>query len=335
LVVTAVVFYRGVEVPSYQDQPPVVGAVAPDSPAARSDIRPGDRLLSVAGHTVRTWEAFFLAIGSRPNREVSIELLRTGRVLTRDVTPATQTGQGRLEFGDVGVFPDVHPRIHSVNPGEPGERGGLRAGDVIVAIDGEPMTFSSQLRAKIAERPEKVMRVSVRRGRVAETLAITPGRKGSIGWLGVLPMDETKSIKPGLLGALVMSGQRNLRDAGLIFQVVWGLITGETSPRALMGPLAIAQLSGESAQLGWINLLGLMAVISLNLGIINLLPIPILDGGHITIMALEGLTRRDFSLRVKEKILLAGFVVLMVLMVTVIYNDLTRVPWIERFMPWR
>ena len=102
-----------------------------------------------------------------------------------------------------------------------------------------------------------------------------------------------------------------------------------------MGPVAIAQLSGESAQLGWIALMTLMASISLNLGLLNLMPIPVLDGGHIFIMALEGLVRRDFSVRVKEKMLLAGFVVLMMLMVTVIYNDLTRIRWIERLMPWR
>jgi regulator of sigma E protease len=102
-----------------------------------------------------------------------------------------------------------------------------------------------------------------------------------------------------------------------------------------MGPVAIAQLSGESAQIGWIALFGLMANISLNLGLLNLLPIPVLDGGHIFIMAMEGVARRDFSMRVKEKMLLAGFVVLMMLMVTAIYNDLTRITWIERFMPWR
>jgi regulator of sigma E protease len=99
--------------------------------------------------------------------------------------------------------------------------------------------------------------------------------------------------------------------------------------------VAIAQLSGEYAQVGWLALLGLMANLSLNLGLLNLLPIPVLDGGHIFIMALEGVARRDFSVRVKEKMLLAGFVVLMMLMVTVIYNDLTRISWIERLMPWR
>jgi regulator of sigma E protease len=102
-----------------------------------------------------------------------------------------------------------------------------------------------------------------------------------------------------------------------------------------MGPVAIAQLSGESAALGVIPLLTLLASISLNLGLLNLMPIPVLDGGHIAIMALEGIARRDFSAAVKEKMLLAGFVLILLLMVTVIYNDLTRISWIERLMPWR
>jgi regulator of sigma E protease len=123
--------------------------------------------------------------------------------------------------------------------------------------------------------------------------------------------------------------------AGMIGQTIWGLITRQLSPKQLMGPIAIAQVSGETAQLGWIALFSLMATISLNLGLLNLMPIPLLDGGHIFIMALEGVARRDFSVRVKEKMLMAGFVVLMTLMVTVIYNDLTRISWIERLMPWR
>jgi regulator of sigma E protease len=145
----------------------------------------------------------------------------------------------------------------------------------------------------------------------------------------------TRVFHPGPLEAVWLSVKRNVEMSGWIFRILGGLFTGETSVRQFQGPVAIAQLSGESAQAGWIALLSLMAIISLNLGIINLMPVPILDGGHIVIMALEGIARRDFSLQVKEKMLLAGFVVLMMLMVTVIYNDLTRITWIERLMPWR
>jgi regulator of sigma E protease len=102
-----------------------------------------------------------------------------------------------------------------------------------------------------------------------------------------------------------------------------------------MGPVAIADLSGMAAALGMLQLFSLMAMISLNLGLLNLMPIPVLDGGHIAILALEGVSRRNFSMKVKRKMHLAGFALLLTLMVTVIYNDLTRIQWIERLMPWR
>jgi len=173
--------------------------------------------------------------------------------------------------------------------------------------------------------------VAIKGGRIAAVgdVAYTKGPQTRI-------IDATgRFITPGLVEAFGMSITKNYREGRLIFQTIWGLLTRETSPKQLMGPLGIAQLSGESAQLGWASLFSLMAMLSLNLGLLNILPIPILDGGHIAIMALEGLARRDFSFKVKEKMLLAGFVVLMVLMVTVIYNDLARISWLERFMPGR
>jgi regulator of sigma E protease len=334
LVVTAFVLYRGADVPAYQDMPPVVGTVMTGSPAAKNDLQPGDRILSVAGRNVDTWEQFFIAIGSRPNRQTSLTIQRDGREMERVVTPVVPPGQSRFQIGDIGVLPNVHPHLQSVSPGEPGERAGLKGGDVILAVDGEPITFSTQLREAIAKRPEQPITLAILRDGAPQNVVATPVRHGAIGQLGVFLADETKSLKPGPVGAVVLSVRRNVESAGLIFQTVWGLITRETSPKQLMGPVAIAQLSGESAQLGWIPLLSLMAAISLNLGLLNLLPIPILDGGHIFIMAIEGVARRDFSARVKEKMLLAGFVVLMMLMVTVIYNDLTRISWIERLVPW-
>jgi regulator of sigma E protease len=333
--VLAFVLYRGADVPAYQDQPPVVGTVMPDSPAAQADLQPGDRILSVAGNNVDTWEQLFIAIGSRPNRETSIVLQRDGREMERKITPLVPPSQSRFEIGDIGVLPDVHPHLTQISPGEPGDRAGLKAGDVILAVDGKPITFGTQFREAIAQRPEQPMTLTIARDGVEQNIVATPAKRGEVGLLGVYLADQSVRLMPGPIDALGLSVQKNIESAGLIFQTVWGLLTRETSPKQLMGPVAIAQLSGESAQLGWIPLLSLMAAISLNLGLLNLLPIPILDGGHILIMALEGVARRDFSMRVKEKMLLAGFVVLMMLMVTVIYNDLARIAWIENLMPWR
>jgi regulator of sigma E protease len=333
--VLAFVLHRGADVPAYQDDPPIVGAVMPGSPAARNDIRPGDRILSVPGKNVDTWDPLDIAIGTRANKEVSVVLQRDGREMERRITPVVPPGQSRFEIGDIGVLPDVHPHLVSITSGEPGDRAGLKAGDVIVAVNGETMTFQNQLREAIRKHPEEPITLTVRRDGRDQAITVTPDRRADAGWLGVGLVDESKRLMPGALEALSMSVRRNVESAGLIFQTVWGLLTRETSPKQLMGPVAIAQLSGESAQLGWIPLLSLMAAISLNLGLLNLLPIPILDGGHITIMALEGIARRDFSAHVKEKMLLAGFVVLMMLMVTVIYNDLARISWIGNLMPWR
>jgi regulator of sigma E protease len=165
------------------------------------------------------------------------------------------------------------------------------------------------------------------------TVTVTPRMNGKVGYLGVTPVDDTKTIKPSVLGAFRLSLEKNWSMTQMIGQTIWGLLTRELSPKQLMGPIAIAQVSGESAQLGWMALLGLMVTLSLNLGLLNLLPIPMLDGGHIMIMALEGLARRDFSVKVKEKFLLAGFVVLMMLMVTVFYNDLSRIGVFDRLLP--
>jgi regulator of sigma E protease len=331
---TAVVLYHGAEAPIFEDQPPVVGAVTAGSPAAQADIRPGDRIMAVADRKVDTWQDVFLAIGTRSDRPVSVKLMRNGVESTRTVVPVSNS-RSRYDIGDIGVQPTVRPKLIAVNAGQPAERGGLKRGDVVLAVDGQPMNSTTAFRDVIAKHPGQPITISVLRADAPVDLTVTPVKQGSIGWIGVGIGEETKSIKPGPFQAIEMSVQENVRNAGLIFRTVWGLITLETSPKQLMGPVAIAQMSGESAELGWVALFSLMAMISLNLGLLNLLPIPILDGGHIAIMALEGVARRDFSIRVKEKMLLAGFVVLMMLMVTAIYNDLTRVSWIGRFMPWR
>jgi regulator of sigma E protease len=342
LVLTAIVLYQGVEMPVFQDQPVLIGAVPADSPAAKSDIRAGDRVLSVQDHDVDTWEQFLIAIGTRPNREVTLKLLRDGNAITRRVTTVVPPGQSRFEVGDIGVLPDVHPFVSRVNPDEPADKAGVKAGDVVLSVDGERTTLRSELMTAIAAKPDTSITIKVSRNGVEQDISVVPRHGGcsgviapNVGCIGIAIGEPTKSFKPGVVEAITLSAQKNLEYAELIFQTVWGLITRETSPKQLMGPVAIAQMSGESAQLGWIALFSLMASLSLNLGILNLLPIPVLDGGHIFIMALEGVARRDFSVKVKEKMLLAGFVALMVLMAAVIYNDLTRISWIERLMPWR
>jgi regulator of sigma E protease len=331
-VLLAGILYQGAEVASYADQPVNVGLIKPESPAARADIRPGDRIVSVAGHRVDTWEEFGVTVGTRPNREITIGLLRDGLDVTKTVTAAAEE-RGRFETGDIGVMPNVHPHLAAISENEPGAKAGLKAGDVIVAANGAPMTFDSEFRQVIRKNANTPLTLSILRAGSPMTVTVTPRMNGKVGYLGVTPVDDTKTIKPSILGAFRLSWEKNWSMTQMIGQTIWGLLTRELSPKQLMGPIAIAQVSGESAQLGWMALLGLMVTLSLNLGLLNLMPIPMLDGGHIMIMALEGLARRDFSVKVKEKFLLAGFVVLMMLMVTVFYNDLSRIGVFDRLLP--
>jgi regulator of sigma E protease len=334
VVVTAYVLAaQGVRVPLYVDQPALIGSVVTGSPAERAGLMPGDRIVNIAGDIIATWKDLEIAIGiRRPNRDLSVTVLRNGKTIATTVRPVAE---GKYETSEIGVLPDANPLITRVIAGDRAEQAGLKAGDVILAINGARMATRPQLIDVISQNGGKPIHVTVRRGAEDVTVTATPEQRGPRGWLGVELSEPTKSFTPGPLEAVKLSVEHNIESSGLIFRTLAGLFTGETSVRQLQGPVGIAQLSGESAQEGFITLLSLMAMLSINLGILNLMPVPVLDGGHILIMALEGIARRDFSMQVKEKMLLAGFVVLMMLMVTVIYNDLTRISWIERLMPWR
>ena len=332
IVVMTGVLYQGAEVPAYETEPPVVGTVAGGSAAERVGIRAGDRVVSVAGRVVETWEELFRAVLPRAAREIEVVVRNAGGERVLRVTPDSQT---EFEMGDLGIGPVLQPQIRSVTPGEPAAAAGIQTGDVIEAVEGDAVS-SDELVARINAHAEQPLRLLVRRGESRRDILVTPALKGDVGLIGVsISPFEVRTIDPGFFEAFQLSLARNYEWSGLIFETLVGLFTADTSPRQLVGPLGIAQLSGGAAEIGLVALLSLMSMISLNLGILNLLPIPVLDGGHIAIMAIEGVSRRDFSLRVKERMLLVGFVALMMLMVTVIYNDLTRIAWIERFMPWR
>jgi regulator of sigma E protease len=330
--VMAGVLYQGVSVPLYEEWAPVVGTVEPGSPAALAGMKPGDRVLTVGGRPVATWKDFQFRVLPSADRRIDVQVARGNERLGLVMTPRAQ---GRFDFGDIGVGPDVHPQVRAVTPGSPAERAGLRAGDVVVAMNGRDTT-DHPLVETIRKSANVPVTLTLKRPEGTRQVSVTPMLRDGVGMLGMqYDSIEVRTIQPTLLQAVTLSVKQNLEWSTLIFRTLGGLFTRETSPKQLMGPLGIAQLSGDAAELGWVALLGFMAMLSLNLGILNLLPIPILDGGHIFIMAIEGAARRDFSLAVKERMLVAGFVLLLMLMVTVIYNDLMRIEWVERLVPWR
>ena len=340
VVLLAVVLMQGATILAYVDRPAVVGAVQSGSPAERAGILPGDEITQFGTAEITKWEHLDMAVAARPELEVDVVVMRNGTVqrlkVRPDLTELRTRNDTRFEVGTIGVMPDVYPSVTGFVPGKPAESSGLKVGDEIRAIDGERMSFYSQVLQTLANKPaDRPIVFTVRRDGVDETISVTPYREGDRTLIGMYGRDATVSFTPTPIEAIGMSVQRNIEMSGLILNMLKDLVTGEASPKQLMGPVGIAQLSGESAQEGWIALLTLMASISLNLGLLNLMPIPVLDGGHIFIMAIETISRRDFSLAVKEKMLFVGFVLLMTLMVTVIYNDLTRIAWIENLMPWR
>ena len=332
VVVMTLVLYQGAEVPVYENEAPVVGTVVEGSAADQVGIEVGDRIISVAGATIETWEDLFIAVMPRADREVSVVVRNASGERTLRVTPDTQT---EFQMGDLGIGPVMQPQIRIVSADEPADAAGILVDDVIEAVEGDAVS-SETLVERINASPGEPLSLTVRRDGVVQEIVVTPALKGDIGLIGVsISPYEVRVIEPDFLESIQLSLQRNYEWSGLIFQTLVGLLTAETSPRQLVGPVGIAQLSGGAAEMGLVALLSLMSMISLNLGILNLLPVPILDGGHIAIMVLEGVSRRDFSIQAKERMLMVGFVAIMMLMVTVIYNDLTRVAWIERFMLWR
>ena len=332
VVVMTFVLYQGAEVPRYEQQPPEIGAVVEASPAERAGIRPGDLILQVSGRPVQTWMELQLAVLPRAGRE--LELVVRGGDGAQRTTRLTPEAEGQFQLGEIGVLPQMRPQVRSVTPGDPADRAGMQVDDVILDVNGLSIASVEAFIDIIEQNADTTLTLTVGRGEGRREVMATPVRRDGVGKIGLGLTPEFRVIEPGPLEAVRMSVVQNYEWSGLIFQTLWGLVTRDTSPKQLMGPVGIAQLSGTAAGIGWVALFGLMAMISLNLGILNLLPIPVLDGGHIFIMALEGVSRRDFSLRVKEAMLLAGFVVLMTLIVTVMYNDLVRIESIQRLLPW-
>jgi regulator of sigma E protease len=323
LILTTVILTQGADEPLYRTSPPVIGAVAADSVAARAGVQVGDRVVRVNDSAVETWDEFDIAVLLRANRETTMVVERNGGYVDLTLTP---DAVGRFDEGTIGVAPVLRPQVQLVNPGTPAAGAGFVVRDIIVAVNGERGLGREEIIARIQKSPDVPMSFTVDRAGVSQDIAVTPEKVGDIGIIGMqISGGETRRVEPGIVEAARMSVERNWESSKLIGTTLAGLFTRETPVNQLMGPVAIAQISGETAQLGWVALLALMSMISLNLGILNLMPIPVLDGGHITILALEGLARRDFSVKVKERILFVGFAMILMLMVTVIFNDVARI----------
>jgi regulator of sigma E protease len=330
-VLHSAVFALGARVPAYELQPPVVRVVQPGSPGEEAGFLPGDRIVSIDGDTTARWRdaEFLFAMNARQKLEVVVE--RGGKNVTLSVTPRAVT---KYDIGEVGVYPAApsEPRIIMVVGSDPAERAGLRAGDVITSIGGTEVRGSqTDILSKVMEAvnrsaPGPFEMRYLRDGRPG-VASVTPRRDPDGTWkIGVQVAADLKEVTEKFpLGQAFVEGWRRVRtDFRTTLGLLGRLFRGRASVKSMSGPLDIAKFSGEAARAGAIPLVSLMAAISLQLGIFNLLPIPVLDGGHLFLIALEGAARRDFSLRVKERILQVGFLMILALLTVVLYNDVAK-----------
>jgi regulator of sigma E protease len=210
--------------------------------------------------------------------------------------------------------------IGRVEPGSPAAAAGLQRGDRIVGVNGKPVRMYEDY-ANVAEKLATVpLALDVARGQGILRVNLPPSAEKDLAlFRGMVP--PTKILKLGLVPALRYSVEENWKMLKLAMSALGRLFRPEGSVKELSGPINIARISGAMFRQGWLPVIALMAMISLQLGVMNLLPIPVLDGGHIMILLIEGIARRDLSLRVKERIQQAGFAVLATLMLVVLYND--------------
>jgi len=342
-IVLAVVLLTGLfmfryQKPAYEEGPAVIGWVESASPAAKAGLDTGDRIVEVGGKKNPHWEDVELQVVSNPGQPLDVTVERNGQPLSVTLTPQAE---GRAELGSVGWYPSMPAKLQSVQEGLPAEQAGLKMGDEIVAIDGSPVKFWPRISDLVQVGQGKEMQVQfIRDGKLMSTglkpmMGTVEGDPQKKWRIGVAFQNEMVTKRLGFAAALSESLAQNKKFAVLIFEFVGKIAQQKISPRTLEGPIGIARLSGQAARQGLGDLISLMAAISLNLGIFNLFPIPVLDGGMILMLLIEGLIRRDLSLKMKERVTQVGFVALMLLAVFVIYNDIVKTlpQRLERFLP--
>ncbi len=333
ILILTVLFMVGIERPAGLDDPAVVRFVAEDSPASRAGVAPGDHIVSIDGSPVANWSEALDHFLVNANETLTVSLLRDDEAVELALDIETRGEDG---IGYAGVFPAVQPQVLRLREDFPAQHAGMLPGDVITKVDGAPIFYFTELITAIEERAGAPVLIGVLRGVDVLEFDLTPQKDGDRWLIGIefnpAPTVIHRIPNPALaFGAALDETSRFTR---LTFVVLGRLISGRASVNTLSGPIGIAEASGETARRGARQLFMFMAFLSLNLAILNLLPIPLLDGGHMAIIAAEGLAGRDFSLRVKERILQFGFVMMMMLMVTVIYVDLSKIEAIGKYLPW-
>jgi regulator of sigma E protease len=320
IAVFAIVFMVGIEVMNLPDMPPLVGGVEAGTSAAQAGLKRGDLILSAKGESTDNWGDVALVLMGSPDQPVPLTVRRDGKTLRATVQPKRVP---RYEVGDfAGLIPSVRPQVIKVMHGQPAEAAGFRPGDEIQSVDGRPVMDQQAFIDAVSPRPGQQIRVEVVRDGQPQLLTVVPRNEAGSGKIGV-QIGFYQRFGPSR--AVYEGARYSLQTVKQIFQILGRIFTRQLSAKsALAGPIEIAKQSGEAARIGFKYLLQLMGFISISIAVMNLMPIPILDGGQIFILMVEGVIRRDLSLRLKEIISQVGFVMILLLMFVVIWFDLMK-----------
>jgi regulator of sigma E protease len=295
------------------------------SPAALANIQPGDLILRFGTENSPKWEDVDLKILTSVNETFPLQIERNGEMVKTAITPIAK---GPNRVGYAGWEPIAPGILDWVEPGLPADKAGLKAGDEIVGIDGHKVYYFPSVAYAIQTGNGKPITFDVMRAGKEFQATVQPTYAEMMGekrwWVGFRFRNGMVVLQLPWPKALAASLDDNARNCLATFDVLGKILTRRMSARSLSGPIGIAQLSGEAYRAGLPELLLLVSFISLQLGIFNLLPIPVLDGGVILLLLVEGLLRRDLSLEVKERFVQVGIVFLLLLAAFCMYNDLVK-----------
>jgi regulator of sigma E protease len=332
VVLLTTVYMVHYEYPAVYDDPTYIGWVAKDTPAAKAGLEIGDHITRVEDIENPTWEQVRLKEAMSPGQPLSLAVERNGRTLEKTVVPEAM---GVDQIGYAGWAPKEDTvTIVDLQDDMPAAKAGLKEGDKIVALDGKPVAALAEMIESLAVTKDKPINLTVLRNGEKKTFTLQPillEKRYRVG----IGTEQMKVKTLPFAAAFSKSLVENRQNALLILELVKKMAQRKISLRSVEGPIRIGQAAGEAARSkGWTPLMGLTAAISLNLGIFNLLPIPILDGGVILFLLIEGLMRRDISMNIKERVYQAAFVFLVLFAVMVIYNDLLKtIPGLADKMP--
>jgi regulator of sigma E protease len=311
----------GVEIDAYKLQKPVIGYIAKGSPAENAGLLPGDTLLAINNRKTTDWKEVEITIGINPKESLKIDLSRQGKPMTVSLNVASSS---RDETGYAGIYWPLPAAIGQILKNYPAWKAGLQPGDIITAIDGRSINNYFELADIIHQSPGKLLRLTYKRNGRTLSCQLTPVDENGIGLIGFNVKIAVTKIHYGLLAAIQNSFQEAGRLTLLTFNAFKKIIQRKISVKSFSGPIEIARVSQQMLVSGFGNFFMLIAFISLQLGIVNLFPIPGLDGGHLLIFTIEAVIRRDLNQKLKTVLIYIGFSFLITLMVFVILNDISK-----------